>query len=289
MNIPEEDVSLFYKLYHSLLIYVSKNFNSTAVDSRGELMELSLEKLEELRSTLCAHPGVIQQFCAENPCRFSSDELEIIKGWNHFVVGKFVILASRKEYTLFLDLKVPHKLYGVLALLSSFEEMVGPLPTVCETMLLPFKGTIIYDSVLRSHHLPLDADIRQRLNNLYQMALFRCGVITDLPFSEEEKSDEDMLTFFLKDENTKTMYWEDMKALIEKNPVLLRLFHQRMGKMHARIVVKTLQRIGLTKGWFAILEETLIASGATKTEVEKIVKSIVPAKKREFVYYFQLK
>ena len=71
--------------------------------------------------------------------------------------------------------------------------------------------------------------------------------------------------------------------------ILLTLYHQEMGKIHARAYGKQLRGIGLSKAWFAILEGIIIASGATKNEVEQVLQHILPTEKRKFVYIFQLK
>lgn len=62
-----------------------------------------------------------------------------------------------------------------------------------------------------------------------------------------------------------------------------------MGKIHARRYKKKLREIGLTDAWFAILEDTPIASGVTKEEVETVLQHILPEEKRKLVHIFQLK
>ncbi len=53
--------------------------------------------------------------------------------------------------------------------------------------------------------------------------------------------------------------------------------------------VKFLRKIGVNKGWFAILEGLIIASGATKEELEKVLKGILPDEKQDIVFVFQMK
>lgn len=84
------------------------------------------------------------------------------------------------------------------------------------------------------------------------------------------------------------MYWEKIEELIE-DPELLKLYHQEMGKIHARTYGKQLREIGLVDAWFAILEGIIVASGKTKDEVKQTLNKILPAEKRDFVYLFHLK
>ena len=85
------------------------------------------------------------------------------------------------------------------------------------------------------------------------------------------------------------MYQEEIENLINKKPELLMLYHQEMGKVHARTYGRRLREMGVKSGWFAILEGTLIASGTTKDEVERILQCLLPPEKRKFVYLFRLK
>ena len=68
------------------------------------------------------------------------------------------------------------------------------------------------------------------------------------------------------------------------------LYHQEMGKIHARTYGKRLREMGLSDvAWFGILQGLIISSGKTKEELEKNIKAIIPPEKQEFVYLYQLK
>jgi len=145
MKLPEEDATLFYRLYHSLLYYVNTKYDVADVASPEEIKEALRIELKILIDELYEHPKVINEFVQENPCNFSSDELQIVKGWNNFVKREFAILHQLEKYTIFLDVEKPPKAYGVFGLYSTFEKLVGPLPTMMYAVLLSFKGKIIYD------------------------------------------------------------------------------------------------------------------------------------------------
>ena len=86
--------------------------------------------------------------------------------------------------------------------------------------------------------------------------------ITFLPFSTEnvEQSDAEKLRFYLRSQHNREMYWEEIKGLINRNPNLLTLYHQEMGKIHARTYGKRLREIGLTKRWFFYLFAGIFAA-----------------------------
>lgn len=188
--------------------------------------------------------------------------------------------------------KEPQKAYEVLALNSTFEEMVGPyLPRMVDAVLLPFNNKIIYDSMSSPYSISFGGGIRRSFNDSCQQARSRFGIITSLPFSgaKLEQSDANKLRFYLRSERNRQRYSEEIWNLIEKDKELLTFYHQQMGKIQSRSFGKRLHEIGLTNGWFAILEGTTIAGGATRDEVERILQNIVPPDKRKFVYIFQLK
>ncbi|GFP31801.1 hypothetical protein HKBW3S42_00107 [Candidatus Hakubella thermalkaliphila] len=293
MKLPKENVELFYKLYHPLLVYVNKKFNIVrGINSPEDFKKFPIEEINKLRDRLYKHPELINSFVVENPLNFSNNELKIISSWKDFVKGRFLIFRYLKSYAVFLDTDEPPKAYGVLALNTTFEEIVGSyLPIMVEAVLLPFNDKIIYDSIFSPYSITFGSGIRRSLNDAYQKAKSRFGIITSLPFSIEkvEQSDADKLRFYLRSEHNRKMYWEEIEELINKDPNLLTLYHQEMGKIHARTYGKRLREIGLTNAWFAILEGITIASGATRDEVERILQCILPTGKRKFVYIFQLK
>jgi len=294
MKLPEEDVNLFYKLYNALMIYANKNYKIIqGLNSVDDMKKFSIEQLNKLRNKLFENPELIDLFVAENPFHFSPNELEILSSWKNFVKGKFIILRYLRNYTIFLtaDEKIP-KAYGVLALLSSFEEMVGPyLPRMVDAVLLPFKGKITYDGVISNYSISFGGGLRRLFNESYQEAKTKFGIITSLPFSEKkiEQTDADKLRFYLRSKQNRDKYSDEIRKLIKKNKELLTLYHQEMGKIHSRTISKILYEIGLIKGWFGIFRGMIIASGKTREAVERVLEDILPAEERKFVYIFQLK
>jgi len=294
MKLSKEEVKLFYRLYHPLLVYVNKKFKIlTGLEAPEDITKFSLDEINKIRKKLYDHPELIDAFVAENPLHFSPEELNIIRNWKNFVKGRFLIFRYLKNYTIFLtvDEEIP-KAYGVLALTNTFEEIVGPyLPIMIDAVLLPFNNRIIYDGIFTGYSVIFGGGIRRSFDDAYQQAKLQFGIITSLPFSKEkiEQSDVDKLRFYLRSERNREIYSEEIWKLIHKNEELLTIFHQEMGKIYSRTVARQLHEIGLTNGWFALLEGIPIASGTTRDDVERILQNIVPADKRKFVYIFQLK
>ncbi|MGK7877940.1 MAG: hypothetical protein AB4426_32920 [Xenococcaceae cyanobacterium] len=294
MQLAEKETDLFFSLYHPLLTYVNKQFAIIeGIDKPEDLKEFPVEGLNAIREKLYDSPEIIDSFVRENPYQLSPDNIKIVESWKNFKKESFYIFRYLKKYTIFLNQHEPTKAYGVLALNDSFEEMFWgrPLPIMVEAVLLPFKDKIIYDGILSLYSLYFGGGIRQSLNDAYNEAKARFGIITSLTFPEEEleQSDEELLKFYLKNANNRKKYWDEIQELIEKDSNLKILYHQELGKVHGRKYAKRLREIGLAKAWIALYEEMPIASEATKAELEGILKKLLPPEKRKLVYIFQLK
>jgi len=291
MKLPEEDTELFYKLHPALLFYTNQRKGVLRdVTTIEEFMELPIEEKNKVREALYKHSKLIDSFVRRNPFNFSQDELEIVKSWKNFIKDEFYLFRYLKRYAIFLDDSSPPKAYGVLALKSDFQELVGPwLPFFLKAVLLPFKGQIIYDSILIPYPVRFGPGIRRDLNEAYQEAKARFGIITSLPWEEREESDVERLKSYLSSEAMREKYWEEIEKLINKDSSLLTVYHQEMGKGHARTFGRRLSEIGLRNAWFAILEGEIVAGGSTREEVGRILDEIIPAEKRNFAYIFHLK
>ncbi len=290
MRVSEQDLQLFYKLHPALLLYADQKLNMLDCSSTEEIIELPPGEKMAIREALYDRIDLIDSFVHENPFNFSSEELDIVLSWKHLVRGTFILFRYLKNYAVFLSNDSPPRAYGVLALTDEFSDMLGSPPIMVETVLLPFNGHIIYDGLMYTYPLYFGSGIRKSMNDDYQEAKARFGIITSLPFSpqEVEWSDAERLKFYLKSERNREMYWEEIDKLTE-DPELLKLYHQEMGKIHARTYGKQLREIGLVDAWFAILEGTIVSSGKTRRDVEETLNKILPAEKKDFIYLFHLK
>ena len=196
-----------------------------------------------------------------------------------------------KKHTIFLTSGTSGVAYGVMSLGDDLKDMFPSVPSMVETVLLPFKGQIIYDGYIMAYGISFGGGIRGGLNDAYQEAKARFGVVTKLPFVPEEQTRDvrEQLKFYLRNERNRQRYWDEIDDLIHSDPALLTYYHQEMGKIHARTYGKRLREIGLEDAWFAILEGAVVASGKTRREAEKVADAIVPAGKRKWVYLFHLK
>ena len=198
MQVTVEEGNLFYKLFAALLGYVNRKLAVVAeqFSDPSEYTSLPGETRGKVRDALYEHRELIDQFVAENPAGLSPEELEIVSSWKHALVGKFYIFRYLKKHTIFICIsEKPYKAYGVVGLADPIEEVVSrrSLPILCNAVLLPFNGQIIYDGLIAPYSVTFGGGVRRHLNEDYSEAKQAFGVITSLgdqsaPLPEKPKT-----------------------------------------------------------------------------------------------------
>jgi len=186
MLLTPQDVELFFRLHRALMFFVNQRLKVIADNpaTPEDFAARSPEVRLKVRDALNANLDLIESFVAENPAHLSDDDLAIVRSWRHLETGKFYVFRELKKYTVFLSTTSPAIAYGVLALSQPFEELIGPyLPVLTQTVLLPFKGMIVYDGLMSSYNISFGPGIRRNLNQDFKDAKARHGIVTSLPMS----------------------------------------------------------------------------------------------------------
>ncbi len=186
MLLPPHELELFFKLHRALMFFVNQRLKviPDKIASPEEFAALSPQVRLKVRDALNANLALIESFADENPAHLSDDELGIVRSWRHLVAGRFYVFRELKKHTVFLSTTSPAIAYGVLALSQPFEDLIGPyLPVLTQTVLLPFKGMIVYDGLMSSYNISFGPGIRRNLNQDFKEAKARHGIVTSLPMS----------------------------------------------------------------------------------------------------------
>lgn len=196
MNLAPDEGNLFYDLYAALLSFVNRKLevSSEQFSDSQEYTSTPPEARVAIRDALFEHRELIDEFVTENPAKRKADELEIVGAWKHALPGKFFVFRYLKKYTVFFTSGgSPNKAYGVLGLVDPMEEVIGPcLPRLITTVLLPFKGKIIYDGLILGYNITFGGGMKRMLNEEYKQAKEAFGIITSLgdeaaPLPEQKK------------------------------------------------------------------------------------------------------
>jgi hypothetical protein len=151
--------------------YINQQLNLIpSVDGLKAYIALPLEDKFEVRQALYKNPHLIARFVSDNPYNFSPEQLDIVSSWKKFVADDFYIERLLKKHTIFIDSK--DVIYGVLGLHDSFDEMIhkSRLPLYVKTVLLPFKGQIVYDGLLQGSNIIFGGGIKGELKQVYLLA-----------------------------------------------------------------------------------------------------------------------
>src|SRR3954453_1979541 len=183
MILDPDDAERFFRLHKALSLFVNRRLKIAKPPARSKgIVALPPEQRLKVRDALVEHLDLIDTFVEENPYKLDPDELDIVRSWKDLVAGDFYVLRFLKRYTIFLTAKEPTVAYGVVALSEPFEEGIDqPLPFLCKTVLLPFQGRIVYDGLLPGYNLIIGSNITRELNDAYNAAKKRQGIITCLP------------------------------------------------------------------------------------------------------------
>lgn len=181
MLLTPPDAYRFFRLHRSLTFFVNQRLEAIPDCPAGPdvFSALAPEARLKVRNALLLHMCLIQAFADENPFHLPEDDLDVVRSWRHLVHSKFYVLRDLKKYTVFLSGETPSVAYGVLALSQPLDEVIGPyLPVLVETVLLPFKGRIVYDGLMTSYNISFGPGIRRSLSEDFKEAKERYGIVT---------------------------------------------------------------------------------------------------------------
>lgn len=188
MLLSPDDADLFFRLHRSLMHFVNQRLGIVPdIAGPDEFSALPPEQRLDVRKAFLDDVDLIELFVDENPAHLSEGELDIVLSWHHQVSGTFYVFRQLKSHMIFLDAGDPPVAYGVVALTEPFVDLIGPyLPRMTETVLLPFKGRIVYDGLLSGYNISFGGGIKRMLNDSYRQAKERQGIVTSLPVDSAE-------------------------------------------------------------------------------------------------------
>ncbi|MFP4309408.1 MAG: hypothetical protein ACLFRG_19250 [Desulfococcaceae bacterium] len=295
MLLPEEARQRFFKLHTGLLAFVDRETEGKngGACTPEEILKLPPPDLLPLRDALWGDPKWVARYVEANPDGLSPEELEIVSGWRHFKRGSFCIFKQLKKHAVFIEMdsKDP-RVFGVLALTNSLEEMLPEMPVMVENaVLLPFQDVIIYDGILAPRNILFGRGIRNSMRDWYNEAKARYGVITQLPFDGEKnpERDRERLAYYLRSERNREHYADEIAELVEKSEDLNIFYHQEIAKSSARHFGKRLREAGVENGFFGIFVDTIVASGDTREALDRNLAALLPESRRPYVYVYQLR
>lgn len=181
MRLPEQEAKRFIALYSAMIGWCSGR-----LDPKGKVrdvqafLEVELEDKADARDIVLDNATVIDEFLSENPHNLGAEDLARIGVWKNFVRGDLVVERDLKRHTVFLDWKDDPIAYAVLSLTEEIVDLLPlPPPMLVEAVLLPWKGTIVCDGMVRFQIVHFGPGIRKSVKAAYREAKAK-GIVTSL-------------------------------------------------------------------------------------------------------------
>jgi hypothetical protein len=182
MILEPHETQRFYRIWFPLLHYVNEKL-ALVPELPASPTDGSIEAKDayQVSSALWADDALRRSFIAENPFELPPEDLALIVSWDNRVAGEFYVFKHLKKYSIFIAQGPSDNVYGVLGLVSPFDEVLPMSPPVLiRTVLLPFEDRITYDGLFSLYNIYFGSGIRGSLNNLYRAAKERGQIITSL-------------------------------------------------------------------------------------------------------------
>lgn len=193
MKLSEKDAEHFFNLMLPLQYFVNQRLKiHKNVESLDDYINCTTEEKFQVRQALYSDKKLIDRFIQKNPHDFSEEDLSIVSGWKDFVEGSFHIERYLKKHAILIQ---SGDVYGVLGLYQGFDELVhkSHLPLYVQTVLLPFKGKVIYDGLFQPYNVYFGGGVKRDLKELYMRAKQNNRIIDSFDPVEGEKKEAKVL------------------------------------------------------------------------------------------------
>jgi len=181
-QLSSEECRLFYETWFGLMSFVNERKGVIKVKIKPEYPNSVTDMMiHKVREVLWENPELIDKYISET--ELPQEKIDILKLWrtNH-KKGMFFILEYQPEYAVVIapNEQGEDRLYGIKGISNSVANTLQRnLPTMIETVLLPFKGMIIYDSFMSSMPIGYAEGAKAAFREMHDKAI-KYGIITSL-------------------------------------------------------------------------------------------------------------
>ena len=167
--IDEEDARMFFKLRNFLFDYTNKKYNiNCELEDLTDINDSQPEEVQQIREKLWSDKNIIKEYIKENPNNISKEIIQELENWNEKKINsRFVLYKYEEKYTVLLG---KENIYYVKGLRDAIKNLIpeNKLPLFVETVLLPFKGQIIYDSYIIQYSMSFGKGIKETFDKQYK-------------------------------------------------------------------------------------------------------------------------
>jgi len=176
------DCVLFYETWYGLMGFVNEKQKIISATIKPKYPNaVSDDKIYKVRGALWKNPELIDDYLKF--AKLPQEKVELLISWRtHHRRGHFLLMEYLPEYAVVIGSNEEDKdrLYGVKGISQPLAGVMRrQLPIAFETVLLPFKGKIIYDSFTAPMPVGFQEGARKMFRETYNKALEH-GIITSL-------------------------------------------------------------------------------------------------------------
>ena len=167
--IDKEDAIMFFALRNILLNYTNYKYRiNPELEDLNDINNSEPEEVKEIREKLWSNDNIINDYIKEKSNNLDEQSLNIISEWNKKRINsKFVLYKYEDEYSVFLG---EENIYYVKGLRDTIRNIIPEykLPVFVETVLLPFKEQIIYDSYIIQYSMSFGKGMKDIFDKQYK-------------------------------------------------------------------------------------------------------------------------
>jgi len=172
----------FYETWFGLLGFVNESKHVISAKIKPEYPNATSDiLLHKVREVLWKNPELIDAYISET--KLPQERIEILQLWRkNYKKGMFLVLEYQPEFAVAIapNENGEDRLYGIKGISNSVANALRrDLPVQIETVLLPFKGKIVYDSYMSSMQISYAEGAKALFRSMYDNAI-KQGIITTL-------------------------------------------------------------------------------------------------------------
>ncbi len=293
MILKQADYYTYLDNHQKLMYYVGSKVNCIQ-ENVSYIDFLNFPALEKIPAKRAIYDNLhlIDEYIRDHSKVLSNEDIDIVNGFKEFRQGKYVITKYAREHALFMDKEY---VFGVLALRDSFESFWSKkeLPIYVETVLLPYKGKIIYDGFFINPSVQLGRNVSNNLMNEADIKIRNFGIVLNLPIDEKLKekklNQEELLMQLMKTKSSRELNKHKIQELVIGNYKLRTTYLRELGRINSRKKKKELRSLGIKNHYFAMHINTILTSGQSKSIVHKNIRAILKDERKiSSVFYFKV-
>ncbi len=173
---------LFYETWYGLMGFINGQKKIISQTIKPVYPNpVSDEQVYKVREVLWGNPELIDDYI--DSVKLTDEKVNLLKSWrDHHKKGMFLLVDYKPEYAVAIgsDEQKQDRIYAVKGISRPLSDaMQRELPIQFETVLLPFKDKIIYDSFMSSKPLAFAEGAKRAFREMYENALGR-WIITQI-------------------------------------------------------------------------------------------------------------